>query len=166
MSPISLLIVDENEIFLDLLANFSSDLAPQIVETEILAHYDESVHRARSLRPNFIVHDLGLPSLRGLPSIRRLRRAMPNVGIIALTLLNSARLISKAIGAGADEVIYKGSIFWDLAPAIDRVFAARNRDNCATDSAFKRRSRQPAPIDPFENLRMVFEANQLDSRAN
>jgi hypothetical protein len=38
--------------------------------------------------------------------------------MIAITLLNSARLISKAIGAGADEVIYKGSIFWDLAPAI------------------------------------------------
>jgi DNA-binding NarL/FixJ family response regulator len=80
---------------------------------------------------------LGLPSLPGLPSIRRLRRAMPNVGIIALTLLNSARIISKAIGAGADEVIYKGSIFWDLAPAIERIFAARNRDNCVTDSAFK-----------------------------
>jgi hypothetical protein len=38
--------------------------------------------------------------------------------MIAITLLNSTRLISKAIGAGADEVIYKGSIFWDLAPAI------------------------------------------------
>jgi DNA-binding NarL/FixJ family response regulator len=132
VSPVSILLVDDNIAFLTLLAGLFSDVeASNTTIVGMLRDYDEVVRYAQILRPDVIVHDLGLPKLRGLPNIRKLREATPNVGIVALTLLDSQRYTSKAIRSGADEVLYKGRVFWDLVPAIERVFTIRNRHNGA-----------------------------------
>lgn len=127
MKAISILIVDETSVFLELLAQLFSDMEPRgNAAVETLSDFEKSVPRAQAVLPDVIVHDLGLPGLRGLPSIRRLRMAMPNARIIALSAMDSPAYRSEAIRAGADEVIYKGNAFWDLVPAIDRILQARS----------------------------------------
>jgi DNA-binding NarL/FixJ family response regulator len=128
MKPIRILLVDENPTFNRILSSFlteqdASDLALVGTATE----EEETTVLAYALQPEIILHDLGLPGLRGIPSIRGIRESLPNVGIIALTLFDSPAHRSAALQAGADDIVYKGDVFCDLVPAIHRVVEARSR---------------------------------------
>jgi DNA-binding NarL/FixJ family response regulator len=55
-----------------------------------------------------------------------LRKGMPGVGIIALTLLNGNVYRRAAMAAGADDLVRKAELSTNLLPAIRRV-AQTNR---------------------------------------
>lgn len=129
MKTISALLVHESEIFLDILGKLVADISgPKITTVKTCAGFRGVIALARASNSNLVIHDLGLPNLRGLPTIYKLRSEIPNIIIIALTSVVSAAYKAEAIQAGANKVIYTGSIFWELEPAILRAFESRGRN--------------------------------------
>ena len=81
----------------------------------------EVLAQAQSLRPQVVVIDLGTPGLTGLETISHLRATMPDVGLIAMSLLGASGYRRAALAAGADDFVPKGALANDLPPAIRRV---------------------------------------------
>jgi len=74
-----------------------------------------------NIKPCVILLDLNMPGLSGLETIPRLRDMLPEVGIIALTLLDPRTYRQAALAAGAEDFVAKANLTTDLLPAIRRV---------------------------------------------
>jgi len=72
-----------------------------------------------------ILVDHGLPGQKGLACVAALRRLVPEVAIIVLTLLDKPDYRRSALDAGADEFLRKDKVFQDLLLVIHRVITAR-----------------------------------------
>ena len=130
MKSIPVTVVDENPIFLEIFSRFLREECPnEVTLLGTTASYAEAEAQAQRLRPKVIFVDHGLPGQRGLYWVSRLRRLVPEVGIIVLTLLDKADFRKSALDAGADEFLQKDDVFRSLLPAIHRVITARSREN-------------------------------------
>lgn len=125
MDPISVLLVDDNPTFLRVLTRFLLQQYQDEVRVVGTASCGmAALARAQELRPRVILLDLAMPGLPGLNTIPRLRTMLPDVGIIALTLLDPNGYREAALAAGANEFVAKATLATDLLPAIRRVARA------------------------------------------
>jgi DNA-binding NarL/FixJ family response regulator len=85
----------------------------------------EALAQVRELQPDVTLIDLNMPGMNGVDTVRCLLDMMPQMGIIVLTLLDSAIYRRAALRAGADEFVAKASMPTDLLPAIRRVAQAK-----------------------------------------
>jgi len=130
MAPISLLLVDDSPTFLRLVSRFLSEQYPdELVIAGLASGGEAGLAQAHALRPDIVLIDLAMPGLPGLKAIPLLRAALPNLGIIALTLMEPNGYRQAAFAAGADEFVSKATLATDLLPAIRRVwqFGRRGR---------------------------------------
>ena len=123
MKPISVLLVDNNPIFLRVAARFLETHA-EIAVVGTAAGGEEGLARAQELRPQVILVDLAMPDLPGLQAIPRLREMLPDMGIIALTMLDTEGYRRAALAAGADEFVPKAAMHSELLPSIRRSVGA------------------------------------------
>lgn len=114
---ISVLLVDDSVTFLRATTQFL-EAHDDIVVIGTAADGKEALTRAETLRPQVILIDLAMPGLPGLEAIPRLRSTLPEVGIIALTVMNTNGFRQAALAAGANTFISKTSMRSDLLPAI------------------------------------------------
>ena len=120
MNPISIMLVDDSPTFLRLARQFLEAHEDMLVVGTATGG-EEALARAQELRPQVILVDLAMPDLPGLQAIPRLRTALPEAGIIALTVMNSNGFRQAALGAGANCFISKTAMRKDLLPAIRHV---------------------------------------------
>lgn len=73
---------------------------------------------ARKLQPDVILVDIGMPILNGLDAAQRIKRMLPNVKIIYITINHDPDLISEALAKGASGYICKTSAASELPEAI------------------------------------------------
>jgi len=120
--PTTLLLVDDNPTFLGILKSFLDENYPEeVLVVGTAGDGNEALTKATELRPDVILLDLAMPGLTGLNAIPHLRRLMPEVGIIVLTVLSTNGYREAVIAAGADDFVPKASLNTDLVPAIRRV---------------------------------------------
>jgi DNA-binding NarL/FixJ family response regulator len=81
----------------------------------------EAVQKAKELRPDLILLDIGLPKLDGIEAARRIRQVSPNSKIVFLTMDNSPEVAQAALSTGAQGYVHKARVQSDLLPAIDTV---------------------------------------------
>ncbi len=62
---------------------------------------------ARTVRPDIVVLDISMPKISGLDVIIELKRMLPSVEILALTMHDSERIVSQALKAGARGYVLK-----------------------------------------------------------
>ena len=91
---------------------------------DILPASEKVLAQAQDLQPQVILLDLDTSDPTGLETIINLRTSLPEVGIIALSLLDGDGYRQAVLAAGANELILKSNLSTDLFPAIRR--AARN----------------------------------------
>jgi len=126
MNATRILIVDENPVFRQILDRFLYDEYPnQVAVVGTVTRFEIAPVKAQRLQPEVILVDNGLPGLKGLSCIARIRALLPEVGIIVLTLLDKPDYRKLALDAGADYFLQKDDVFTDLLPAIQRVVTAR-----------------------------------------
>jgi DNA-binding response OmpR family regulator len=77
-----------------------------------------ALEQVEGVNPQVILVDLAMPGLPGLETIPHLRRMMPELKIIALTVMNSPSFRRAALAAGADVFLPKATMRTDLLPAI------------------------------------------------
>jgi DNA-binding NarL/FixJ family response regulator len=115
----TLLLVDDNPTFLRILERFLDEQEDE--ELSVIGTAtggQEGLAKAMTLRPDVVLLDLAMPDTHGLDVIPRLRRMLPDVGIIALTLLSPESYREAALAAGADGFVTKANLDADLLPAI------------------------------------------------
>jgi DNA-binding NarL/FixJ family response regulator len=80
---------------------------------------------APALKPDAIVLDIGMPLLNGLDAGRELKKLMPRVKLIFLTMYPDPDLAREAINAGASAYLLKTSAASELTKAIQEAIKGR-----------------------------------------
>jgi len=82
---------------------------------------------ALELKPDVVLTDLNMPSLRGLELIRRLKRDLPTLPVILMTAEGSETLAVEALRAGAADYLVKPFDAEHLLAALGRAMALGRR---------------------------------------
>src|SRR5579862_1386771 len=85
----------------------------------------EAVDKARQLKPDVVILDVGMPNLNGLAATRQLLQQQPQLKIIVLTITDSDQVIREALDAGARGFVLKSDAARDLVAAVEAL--QRNR---------------------------------------
>ena len=81
---------------------------------------------AVELKPDIVVVDIGMPLLNGLDATRQLKRAMPDLKIIILTINEDPDLAAEAFRAGATSYLLKNSAASELLLAVDEAMRGQS----------------------------------------
>ncbi len=81
----------------------------------------EAVQKARDLKPDLILLDIGLPKLNGIEAAHRLLQFVPAAKVLFISQNNDADVIAAALSDGAKGYVWKESANADLLPAIEAV---------------------------------------------
>jgi len=76
---------------------------------------------AAKLQPEIIVLDIGMPRLNGLDAARHLKRTMPKIKLIFMTMNEDPDLVGEAFRAGGSGFLLKQAAAFELTDAIDKV---------------------------------------------
>ncbi len=69
---------------------------------------EEAVHLATELQPDVVLLDLAMPRMDGLQALERIRSAVPEVRIVAMSGFAAGAMADKVLAAGASRYIEKG----------------------------------------------------------
>jgi two-component system response regulator NreC len=90
-------------------------------DIEILAEASsarEAIEKASSLQPDLILMDIGLPDLSGIDATREIKKMMPNIHVVALTIHEDQEYFFKMLEAGASGYVPKRAAPEELLTAI------------------------------------------------
>ena len=115
-----ILIVDDHPLVLE---SISTLLEPHFQIVGKVQDSGEIISRALEYRPDVILLDACMPGLSGFAAAKELRKHLPKVKVILVTMLTEAISISEAFKAGASGYVLKQSASEELRQAIDSVLA-------------------------------------------
>ncbi len=78
----------------------------------------EALAMAENLKPDVVVIDVAMPELNGVDVTRQIKRAMPDVEVLAFTGSESEVLVHQLFAAGARGCVLKSDAGEHLVPAI------------------------------------------------
>jgi DNA-binding NarL/FixJ family response regulator len=84
-----------------------------------------AVNLARTLSPDVVVMDIGMPDLNGIEATRQIVAEVPGVKIIGLSMYSDRRYVAGLFGAGASGYLLKDIEFEELIEAIQAVVAGQ-----------------------------------------
>jgi DNA-binding NarL/FixJ family response regulator len=79
----------------------------------------EAIEKAQSLRPDLIVLDITMPVLSGFEAAREIRKILPQVPILILSMHDSSQLIEEAKKIGVRGYVTKTQVGDTLLRAVD-----------------------------------------------
>ncbi len=100
MKSIRILLTDDHALFRSGLAGLLRQQADFEVVGEA-ATGEEALEKARELVPDVILMDLYMPGMGGLEATRRIKKALPSVKIVMLTVSEGEQDLFEAVKAGA-----------------------------------------------------------------
>jgi DNA-binding NarL/FixJ family response regulator len=124
LSPIRILISDD---FKDwrrqVLSLFQARPEWQVIAEA--ADGPDVILKAKELKPDLIVLDIGLPQLNGIEAARRIQQFSPNSRIVFLSQNTDPDIVRAALSTGALGYVYKADSQSDLLLAVDAVLRGR-----------------------------------------
>ena len=85
----------------------------------------DAVQKAKQLKPDVVIVDIGMPNLNGLDATRQLLQYDPSLRIIVLTVSDADQVIREALDAGARGFVLKTDAARDLVTAIEALQTKR-----------------------------------------
>jgi two-component system, NarL family, response regulator NreC len=82
---------------------------------------EQALQLARTLAPDLILMDIGMPGLNGLEATRALKAELPSIGILVLTMHETEDYFFHSLAAGASGYVLKGASSEELLSAIRTV---------------------------------------------
>ena len=82
-----------------------------------------AIERVRTLAPDVVVMDIGMPGLNGIEATRRIVAESPGVKVIGLSIHSDKRFVAGLLSAGASGYLPKDCAFEELAQAVRTVAA-------------------------------------------
>ena len=117
-----ILLADDHTMLLDA---FRRLLEPQCEIVGMVANGRALVDLALKTSPEIILLDINMPQLNGMDACAQLRRKLPGVKFIFLTVNEDPDLAAEAIGLGASAFLLKNSASAELTLAIECALAGR-----------------------------------------
>ena len=111
MNGISVLIVDDQNLFAESLKMSIHNYTNDIKVVGIAAHGREALELHSSLKPSVILMDVRMPVMDGVEAVRLLKRENPSVRIIMLSTYDEDGYVREALSYGADGYLLK-----DISP--------------------------------------------------
>ncbi len=84
-----------------------------------VANGREAIAKAKALKPDVAILDIGMPGLGGVEATRQIRKASPNTEVLILSAHGSEKLVRDALGAGARGYLLKEDADHNLFAAVD-----------------------------------------------
>jgi DNA-binding NarL/FixJ family response regulator len=106
MQPIRVLLVDDHALFREGLAGIIASQPDMQVVGEASDGF-EGLIKAQELNPDLILMDIQMPGMDGLETTRQVRKIMPNVKIVMLTVRKDDEKLFEAIKEGAQGYLLK-----------------------------------------------------------
>jgi DNA-binding NarL/FixJ family response regulator len=126
MSAIRTLIVDDNARFRRRVREMLA-LEPDITVVGEAADGREAVRKARRIEPDLVLMDVRMPGVNGIDATHQLKREMPEIQVIILTMYDLEEYRKAAADSGAGGYVVKRSLVTELLPAIRK--ACWEREN-------------------------------------
>ncbi len=146
-APIRVLLVDDHAMVRRGMRDFL-ELHDDIVIVGEAADGAEAIERAGELRPDIVVMDLMMPVVDGIEATSRIKAALPDTEVIALTsFIEEARVVA-AIEAGASGFLLKDAEADELAGAIRAAAAGEVHLDPAVAGIVARRMRDGGRASP------------------
>ena len=121
--PITVLLVEDHRLVREALRD-TLDKEPDIQVIGEAGDANSAFERARTLNPDLVVLDIGLPDLNGIEVATKLKeRAGVEPKIIALSAYADRRFVTEMLRAGASSYVTKSSAGTELVRAIRAVAA-------------------------------------------
>jgi len=139
-APIRVLLVDDHAMVRRGMRDFLS-LHDDIEVVGEAADGAAGVEAATTLRPDIVVMDLMMPNLDGIEATARIKAALPDVEVIALTSFIEESRVVAAIEAGASGFLLKDADADELGAAIRSAAAGEVHLDPAVASIVARRMR-------------------------
>jgi DNA-binding NarL/FixJ family response regulator len=119
-NTIKVLLVDDHPLVLE---SVSKLLESHFTIVGTVQNSLEIISRALEQRPDVILLDACMPGLSGFAATRELKKILPRVKVILVTMLTEAISISEAFRVGASGYVLKQSAAEELRLAIETVLA-------------------------------------------
>lgn len=81
----------------------------------------DAVERARELKPDLVLLDIGMPNLNGIDAARQILRDCPMTNILILTMHYSQQVVRDVLAVGARGFVLKSDAGRDLVTAVEAV---------------------------------------------
>lgn len=120
MAPLRLLVADDHEVVRKGLCALLQAQPGWEIAAEA-SDGREAVEKAKKVRPDVTVLDIGMPYLNGLEAARQILKEVSNTKILILTMHDSDALIREVLNAGARGYVLKTDAGSDLVNAVDAV---------------------------------------------
>ncbi len=121
MKTISILLADDHTLFRDGLASLLSQ-RPNLQVAGGAADGEEAVRMARELMPDLVLMDVRMPRVGGLEATRQIKREMPDMCVLMLTMSEDDQDLFEAIKSGAQGYLLKNTPPDELYRLIESVF--------------------------------------------
>ena len=82
---------------------------------------EDLLEKVAQLKPQIVITDIEMPTMNGVQATKEIKKAYPNMAVIALTMFGDDHLIVDMLDAGADGYLLKSSKKDELIEAIDTV---------------------------------------------
>jgi DNA-binding NarL/FixJ family response regulator len=118
MSRPRILLADDHAFLLDA---FEDLLAPEFDVVGRVSDGRALVAAAEALRPDLIVLDISMPLLNGFDAARQIKRTLPQIKLVFLTMHDDADVAAKAAQFGASAYLHKLLAGSDLAATVRKL---------------------------------------------
>jgi DNA-binding NarL/FixJ family response regulator len=122
MKRIRILLADDHTLVLEGLKRL---LAAEFELVGMVGNGRELLAIAGKLMPDVVLLDISMPLLNGIEAARQLKKILPDIKIIILTMHDEKTYITEAFRAGASGYLLKRSAASELAYAIHEVVKGR-----------------------------------------
>jgi DNA-binding NarL/FixJ family response regulator len=114
---IRVVICDDHDLIRHALRNVIN-AEPDMEVTGEASDGEQAVAVVSRLRPDVVVMDIQMPGVSGIEATRRIKRLLPDVAILVLTVHDSKEYILRILEAGATGYLTKGIISKEVPAAI------------------------------------------------
>ncbi|AXJ05302.1 two-component system response regulator UvrY [Pseudomonas fluorescens] len=113
---------------------------------------EESLIKARELKPDVVLMDVKMPGIGGLEATRKLLRSHPDIKVVAVTVCEEDPFSTRLLQAGAAGYLTKGAGLPEMVQAIRLVFAGQRYISPQIAQQLAIKSFQPTNDSPFDAL--------------
>lgn len=121
---IKVLIADDHQLFREGLVNLLSS-APDIDVIAEAKDGKEATEKAKKLKPDVVLIDIGMPGMNGIEATRILKKDLPGLKIIAVSMHSDRQFVKGILEAGADGYLLKNCTYRQLIEAVQSVYSGK-----------------------------------------
>ena len=121
MQSLRVLLVDDNQAFLDMAAReLATDARVQIVGHAQSA--EEAFAQVQRAQPDLVLLDIALPGMNGLEATRQIKACLGAPRVVLVTIHDTPDYRAAGMAAGADGFIAKEEFDTQISPLIQALF--------------------------------------------